>query len=484
MIRHAAIVCGCVLLGACSLTPDYQPPETEAYLGERFVQSHSEVPLQTVDEIAWWKRFNDAAIDALVAQALDNNLDLRMAAANVLESQALVRAASGSRWPEISAGFSAERSFTGSTTGFGISTNNDRTYATTLQLAGAVAWQTDLFGRLRSAENASIADWQATRTDREALIHTVIADVIRQRVQLAVAIQRLRVAEDILNNRQRTLVIVDRRYNRGVGNTSAVDVRLARENVYAAEASIAGLEQDVALAQHALDILIGEKPRAFPITQEDLNELPDLNDAVTGVPAQLLDRRPDLRAAEFRVLAANERIGVAVADLYPDLTISASGGWRDSDISNLISPDSLFGSLLGELTKTVFAGGRLSAEVDAAKARLQAQAGTYASQVLRAIGEVEDALVRNHKLRERLAKVNQQVNEARLASDLSRDRYARGVENLLTVLETERRRADAEDSLLRVEQDYWNARVDLHLALGGDWMGPAAENAVATNHVR
>jgi multidrug efflux system outer membrane protein len=467
------------VLGACSLTPEYRSPESDRYRGATFVQSQSETPLETVDQISWWKRFDDATIDTLVEQAIENNLDLREAAANVLESQALVRAATGRRWPEISAGFSAERSFTGSTTGFGFTANDDRTYATTLQLGGSVAWQTDLFGRLRSAENASIADWQATLTDREALTHTVIADVIRQRVQLAIAIQRLQVAEDILNNRQRTLDIVNRRYNRGVSNTSAVDVRLARENVYAAQASIAGLEQDVALAQHALDILIGRKPRALPVTREDLNALPELDDAIAGVPAQLVDRRPDLRAAEFRVIAANERIGVAVADLYPDLTITANSGWRDSDMSDLIRPDSLFGSLLGELTKTVFAGGRLRAEVDAAEARLQAQASRYANQVLQAIREVEDALVRNHKLRERLARVNQQVSEARLAGDLSRERYARGVESLLTVLETERRRADAEDTLLRVEQDYWNARVDLHLALGGDWLDEAGQRVVA-----
>ena len=382
----------------------------------------------------------------------------------------LVRVATGRRWPEVGTNISGERSFTGASTGSSFSPGADRLYTTTYSVGANVSWQTDLFGRLRSAQRASIADWQASQTDRDAITHTVIANVIRQRVQLAIAMQRLYVAQDILRSREHTLEIVNRRYSRGVNQTSAVDVRLARENVFSAEANIAALEQNVSLAQHALDILLGKKPGALFVAQNNLNELPTLNDAIAGVPAQLLDRRPDLRAAEFRVIASNERIGVALADLYPDLTITTGGGWRGDDISDLFSSQSLFGRLLGELTQTLFAGGRLRAEVDAAKARLQAQANTYANEVLTAMREVEDALVQNHKLNQRLAKVNQQVTEARLAEKLSRDRYSRGVEQLLTVLETERRRQDAEDSLLQVEQDYWNARINLHLALGGNWL--------------
>ncbi len=477
--RSSFILLSSLIVSACSLAPKYEEPETEQYTGDSFVQSMSDDPLPTIESVSWWQQFDDPVINTLVEQALDNNLDLRVAAANVLETEALVRVATGRRWPEVGTNVFGERSFTGASTGSSFSAGADRLYTTTYSVGANISWQTDLFGRLRSAEKASIADWQASQTDRDAITHTVIANVIRQRVQLAIAMQRLYVAQDILASRENTLEIVNRRYSRGVINTSAVDVRLARENVYASEANIAALEQNVSLAQHALDILLGKKPGALFIAQNDLNELPALNDAIAGVPAQLLDRRPDLRSAEFRVIATNERIGVALADLYPDLTITSGGGWRGEDISDLFSSESLFARLLGELTQTLFAGGRLRAEVDAAKARLEAQANTYANEVLQAMREVEDALIQNHKLNERLAKVNLQVTEARLAEKLSRDRYARGVEQLLTVLETERRRQDAEDTLLRVNQDYWNARIDLHLALGGNWLGDSYEQVAA-----
>ena len=469
--RIIGIFCYLAISG-CSQTPVYEEVETDTYLGDQYSQLNSTAVLKDLDSTSWWSQFNDPVIDALVNSAIQNNLDIRIAAANVLESEALVRASTGNRWPQINAITSGERNFTGSSTGSSFNTGTDRIYTTTYQVGASVAWQADLFGKLRSAQKASIADWQASQTDYQALMHTIIANVIRQRVQLAIATQRLNVATRILESRENTLEIVNRRYSRGVSNSSAVDVRLARENVYSAEASIYALEQNVIIAKHALDVLTGEKPGSNSITKNELTVLPILNAAIAGVPAQLLDRRPDLRAAEFRLIASNERVGVAIADMYPDLTITAGGGWRDSELSDLFSSQSLFASLLGELTQTIFAGGSLRAETDAAKARLQIQANTYANEVLQAIREVEDALVQNAKLNQRLSKVNRQVDEARLAEKLSRNRYSRGVENLLTVLETERRRTTAEDTLLQVEENYWNARIDLYLSIGGDWVEP------------
>ncbi|MEM7401847.1 MAG: efflux transporter outer membrane subunit [Pseudomonadota bacterium] len=459
-----------VMLASCSLTPEYERPDTERLLGEEFAQKRTTSKPEDLAAFHWWKNFNDPVINDFINAALENNLDIKVAAANVLETQALVQSAVGSRWPEIGALVSGDRSFTGSSTGSSFNAGSDRLYTTTYVVGSSITWQSDLFGRLRSNQKASIADWQASQTDREAIMHTVIANVIRQRVELAIAMQRLSVAEDILKSRNSTLDIVKRRYSRGVHTTSAVDVKLARENIYSAEANIFALQQNVSLAQHALDILLGEKPKSLFSSTAELNVLPVLDDAVTGVPAQLLDRRPDLRAAEFRIKATNERVGVAIADLYPDLTITGAGGWRDSETSELFLSDTLFGSIMGELTQTLFAGGRLRAEVDAAKARLESQAHTYLGEVLQAIREVEDSLVQNHQLKDQLEKVDQQVTEARQAENLSRKRYSRGVENLLTVLETERRRQNAEDSLLQVKLNYWNARIDLYLALGGDWL--------------
>lgn len=459
-----------LFISGCSMNPAYQRPDNKEFTGDTFTQAQSESFHKDLDIIEWWQHFNDPTLNKLIEQALANNIDLRIASANVLESEALIRSARGVRLPQINTASSSDRSFTGANTGGVFAGGARRSYFTTNQLGSQISWQADLFGRLRSIQQAAVADWQATKTDRIALTHTVIADVIRQRAELAIAIRRLNVAQDILTAREHTLEIVNRRYQSGLNNTSAVDVRLARENVFAAIANIADLEQSLSLTQHALDILLGARPGGLFISDSELINLPKLDDSIIGVPTQLLDRRPDIRAAEFRTIAANARVGVAVADLFPDLTISGALGWRDNEPSGLFNPNTLFGNILGQLAHATYTGGQRSAETDAAQARLEAAAYTYTDIVLQAIREVEDALIQNKKLNERLSTLKQRTSEARLAEKISLDRYVRGVEDLLVVLETERRRQDAEVELLQVELDYWNARINLFLAIGGDWL--------------
>lgn len=452
------------------MNPAYQRPDNRQFSGDTYTQTQDTLLQKDSNVSAWWQRFNDQTLNKLVEKALLNNIDLRIASANVLEAEALIRSARGRRLPQISTAASSDRSFTGTNTGGVFAGGSRRSYFTTNQLVGQVSWQADLFGRLRSTQQAAWADWQASETDRVALTHTVISNVIRNRAELAIAIQRLHVGQEILRARERTLQIVSRRYQTGLNNTSAVDIRLARENVFSATANIAELEQNVSLSQHALDVLIGARPGALFIANSDLAELPELNESIIGVPTELLDRRPDIQAAEFRTIAANARVGIAIADLFPDLTISGALGWRDDEPSGLFNPLTLFGSIIGQLAHTTYSGGQLTAEAEAARARLESAAHTYSGTVLQAIREVEDALIQNQKLAERLSILQQRVTEARLAETTSLDRYARGVEDLLVVLETERRRQDAELELLQVKLDYWNARINLFLAIGGDWI--------------
>ena len=463
------------LLSACSMTPEYKRSEVDALVDQPFVQNKNNQSLATVtkqaDFRAWWKQFDDPLINDLVNQALNHNYDIKLALANLEEAEAVLRSAAGDRWPQLDLSLSANRRHFG-VAGPGFSGQRD--FATSYETALALSWQLDLFGRLRSAQNALAADFQASAADRNGLLQTVIANVIRQRVALAIARQRLQVAEQIVASRQRTLDTVERRYQRGVTNSSAVDVRLARSDLYAALSRVTEFTLNVDLAQHALDILLGKPPRLVSAQQQHLNRLPTLNTEISGVPAQLLDRRPDLQASEFRTIASNERIGVTIANLYPDLVLTGRLSLNEGNLSRLFSLDNLIASVAGELATTLFQGGKLRAEVDAAKARLKAQASRYANTVLLAIREVEDALARNHYLGIRIVQIEQQLKESRLAETLSQQRYGRGIETLLTVLEAERRRQDAEDLVLLVEQQRWDAYIDLQLALGGQWLDDSA----------
>jgi len=217
-------------------------------------------------------------------------------------------------------------------------------------------------------------------------------------------------------------------------------------------------------------VLVGRRPGTGDPLPDTLPELPDLEPVPPGLPAALLDRRPDLRQAELGLYAATSRIGAAMADLYPSLSLTGSAGIRSDTLSGLTSSDGLVYSAVANLLAPLFSGGQLRAGVDAAEARAEQAAAMYAGAVLTALREVEDALVLNATNRRRVELTEERVTEARAADRLARDRYQRGVDTLLTVLDTEHRLRLAEESLITARADMWNVRINLFLALGGDWV--------------
>ena len=468
-----------ILPTACSMVTDYQRNEQQQLLAQPYQQKTTksrQTPEQR-DLIEWWRQFNNPQINQLVEQALAHNQDLKLAVANILESQALLDSAFAGFWPSLQLSYAPRRNFISTSTRFtgngggGFVTNTSSgDFSSRHSVTLSLSWQLDLFGRIRHAYSAAQADLAALEKDREALTNTLIANVLRQYVELIISKQRLQVAGQITASRQLTLETVERRHRHGVSGASAVDVRLARENLLSAQASQTALALSVELASHALDTLLGQAPVTRVIDDSALTDLPTLDEQITGIPLQLLDRRPDLKAAEFRAIASNQRIGVALADLYPDLTLTGRLGTNTNSLSQFLSLDNLIASVAAELVSTVFQGGRLRAQVAAAEARLQAQAAQYSQLVLNAIREVEDALISHRLLDQRLNQIHQQLIEIRKAEQLAQHRYGRGIDSLLVVLETERRRQLAEDLLLQVEQQRWNSRINLYLALGGSWL--------------
>jgi len=250
------------------------------------------------------------------------------------------------------------------------------------------------------------------------------------------------------------------------------------EPLAAARALEPQIEQSLLLAQHSLDVLLGRRPATSELLSETLPELPDLSMVPVGLPAALLDRRPDVRSSELNLAAATERIGVSIAALYPDLTLTASGGYRSDGLSRLTVSDTDVYSAVLALTAPIWKGGQLRAQVKASKAQAQQAAANYAGVVLLALREVEDALVKQKKLQIQYEQLKVRLTEALRAEKLAQQRYLKGVEKFLIVLETERRRRTAENQLVETASDMFNARIDLFLALGGDW----AESRSAQQH--
>ena len=454
-----------IAASGCMVGPDYSRPATVADTSAGYFRAgkHS----QDVNALAyidrWWERFGDPATTLLVHQALANNYDLKAAAARVLQAEATLAENAGRRWPELSYNFGRDRS----KRSFNFDGARFSSLTTTFSQDISVAYILDFFGKLKRAERAAWADMLAEQSNEQTLINSMIATVIKSRVDIATIQRRLAIARANTESWRKTLEIVERRYSRGL--VGPVDVRLARENLAASKAIEPDIELSLITAHHALDVLLARRPGSSQKLPETLADLPDLEPVPIGLPASLLDRRPDVKAAELALMASNERIGVSIAQLYPDLTLTGNVGrsadrWRDIWIQETEIYSAVF-----RLAQPIFKGGGLRAQVNAAKARRAELAADYAGTVLTALKEVEDALASEQLLQTQLGYVKLRLTEASAAEDLSRDRYQRGVEKILTVLESERRRSITEDELAVLKGQIWTTRVNLFLALGGDW---------------
>ena len=455
------LLCG---LAGCMVGPEYERPQMPTGAGAEFYRAPANwTDPNAPDAVgAWWRGFKDPEIDRLVAEALAKNYDLEAAAATVMEAQALLAQSHGARLP--SAGYSASRTRGKSPS---VTPLFPSEAATAYSQEISISYIADLFGRLRRAERAAWADLWAAQESRQALAHAIIAQVIRSRVQIAVQQRLLDVTEATIRSREATLEVVERRYPQGL--VSPVDVYLARENISASRAAAPQIRQTLMLAQNSLDVLTGRAPGSGGALPQTLGEMPQAGPAPLAVPGSLLDRRPDVRAAEMQLRAATERVGFSVAQMFPDLTLTAAGGYRGDNVDRWVADETQMYSFIMGLAAPLYRGGQLKAGVEAAKARAQRAAANYAKVILTAMREVEDALAGEQTLQERIAFLRVRLDDAMSAESLAVDRYSRGLEGILTVLETERRRRLAENELILTQGQLFNARIDLYLALGGDW---------------
>ena len=488
-----ALSLGMVLLtGGCLVGPDYERPETVAETAPGFV--HAQAQAQDANQAEqvdpWWGRFGDPVTADLVREALASNNDLKATAARVLGAQASLAEARGRLWPEVGYNLSRNRSKNYFDLGDGggpiiirdIETGEPvyemdafggggfSSLTTTWSQNISVSYLVDFWGKLRRSKRAAWTEMLAAEANRQAVINSIVATVIQARIDIAMAQRRLALAKANTESRQQTFEITERRYRGGL--VGPVDVRLARATLESARAQEPAVELSLAKARHALEVLLGRRPGASANLPETLPDLPDLRPVQVGVPAALLDRRPDVMAAELSLRAANERIGATMAQLYPDLTLTGSYGASSSERENIWNRQFEVYSAITNVAAPIWKGGQIRAQIRAAKARYEELAAEYAGIVLQAMKEVEDALTGERLLQVQIEHTSRQFEESKAAEDLSRRRYERGVESLLTVLEAERNRRISEEQLTILKGQIWTTRINLHLALGGDWIGP------------
>lgn len=457
-------------LGGCAwLHPvdhDVAPP---VLVPEQFSQGTA---TSSVGTGRWWTALSDPTLDRLEAQAFEHNLDLLRAFLRVDAAVATAAAANAAWWPSLDAEVNASR--TRSVTdlnnspfapGGGGEPNIIGIEQSALTLSLAAAYEIDVFGKLKSRTSATDFDALATRHDLDAVAMSLSAQVAEVWYQLVEQRAVLALLDQQIESNGIYLELTELRF--GEGQATALDVLQQRQQTAATRSQRPLVEARVATLEHQLAILLGAPPRhpsfaevtAFP-------ELPPLPE--TGVPAALVRRRPDVRAAELRVVAADYRVGAALADRFPSLRLNGSLGLRVFSLSTFF--DGVIWNVAGSLLGPIFDGGRRAAEMDRTEAVLQEALTTYGQTVLVAFREVEDALVQERKQREHLEQLAQQVEAARRTLDEARTRYLGGLSEYLQVLTALRTLQQVEQQYLTSQRQLLSYRIQLCRSLGGDWM--------------
>ena len=422
--------------------------------------------------VSWWRQFDDAALNDLVSEALRQNHNLQAAAARLEQARLRAAIAGAERLPPVNASIEGSRQqnnyiglpFPGTS---GVLTSRSESYRFSL----STSWELDLWGRIRSGQLASVADSEAARADLAAARHSLAAQTVKAWLSLTEARQQEDYARTNVALIGATTRQVRLRYELGI--RPALDLRLAEANLATAQAGIEQWHGQREQARRQLEVLLGRYPGGKLVEQTTLPEL--LPMVPVGLPSALLTRRPDLHAARTRLLASDARIVQAQAELYPKISLTASGGTSSDELENLMNNNFLVWSLGANLVQPVFAGGRLQNNVKLAKAQAAESVMLYRSAVLSAFSEVESALATSGAYREREARLASAEKISREALLLAGNRYERGVESFLTVLDAQRRLVETQSQRVVVRRMRLENRVNLHLALGGGFEGEGTQ---------
>jgi outer membrane protein, multidrug efflux system len=440
---------------SCSVGPAYKRPDFAAPAAWQSGQDVSDV----WPEAGWWHGFGSAQLDQLIADAERSNDDLAAAVARVREADAQARIAGAPLLPSLDLGATATRE-RAQVTGVGPEVYNVFNPALT------ASYEIDFWGKNSAAHQSATAAALASRYDQQTVALTVVSSVATTYFQVLELRERIDVAQENLASDQK--VLDGLKLELSVGTATGLDVAQQETAVITLNATIPLLQQQLRQATYALAVLVGKTPEALEVQPGSLAALVSLQ-VEAGMPSGLLARRPDVAEAEQQLIAANADITVARAALFPDIMLTATGGYQSDALSTLINPVSRVYAGTAGLTQPIFHYGALHAQVTYSKARYDELLAMYHKTVLTAFSNADGALVAVRQTAEQQQRQQAAVAAARRAYDFAIAQMAAGTINILTVLNTENALFTARDTQVQVEYAHLQALVGLYIALGGGW---------------
>lgn len=440
-----------VLATGCKVGPNYKRPDVAS--PPQFRSGPAQPEPTSLGDAKWFDIYQDETLRELIKQALAANHDILIAAQRVLDAQGNLTATRSGLWPQVGVSGSAN-----------VQQGDSR--FNTVKGLGGVSWELDLFGRLRRATEAAKADLLATQEAQKAVRQVLVAQVATAYFGLRELDDELEYTRESLKLRQDSLNLVRARQQGGVSTMLEVDQ--AQTLVASAAADQARLEKGIEQTENLINFLIGKSPGPIqrPPAKSALLAIPDVP---SGLPSALLDRRPDVRYAEQQLVAANARVGVAKAAFFPSVALTGTGGWQSTELGDLFKNSAWVYGYGAALDAPIFDAGRRLGNYRSAKAQKEALVLNYQKAVSNGFREVADALIGLQKQREYRTQTELLANTLRDQSRLAALRYTGGVSSYLEVLDTERQRLTAEQSLAIAKRDELIGLIDLYKALGGGW---------------
>ncbi len=452
MGRRVPVIVLSTLLAGCMVGPNYKRPGV--VVPPQFRGAQSDPSQASLGDAKWFDLFQDPILRNLIEQALHANYDIGIAAQRVVEGQGQVMATRSSLFPTLDAQSSASR--------VGVITPVQSIGT----IYGLASWEPDFWGKYRRATQAARAELLASQDNQVAVMESLIAQLASAYFDLCEYDAELLIVRDSIKTRKASVDLVAARVDGGVA--SELDLDQAKSLVESAQSYAILLEKAQAQTEDLINFLLARPPG--PVTRGNTlwaqNSPPEVP---SGLPSALLDRRPDVRAAEQQLVAANARVGVAKAAFFPTITLTAAGGVGSTDLLGSVQRGGPAYSLLGLLDLPIFQGGRLSGNYKIAKAEKEELLLNYLNSVNGAFRDVSDALIGHQKSKEYLASQTVLTETLRHQSGLATERYAGGVSSYLEVLDTERQRLTAEQQLTQAQRDVLTALVQLYKSLGGGW---------------
>lgn len=413
-----------------------------------------------IADSAWWEAFGDADLDGLIKGAIDANKDLLLATLRVKQFDARLQISRAAGYPQADYRTSADRQrYSRERPLLGEPVQN------AFQIGTSISWELDLWGRVRSANEAALADLLATREARRGVMLTVVTNVATSYFQLLALDKQLELAWQTLRNRNKALGLSETRYSGGSGTRLAIAESQA--SVYEVSVAIPEIERQIRLLENSISLLLGRNPGAIQRHRIESLALPPIPQ---GVPSDVLTRRPDVLQAEQNLISANALIGVAKAEYFPTISLTGALGFGSDDLSRLLTHSAGTGSIGAGLLGSIFSAGRIQGDIRQTEAVEMQMVVEYQQAVQTALREVEDALDFRVKADEIAATGRQQVDSLQDVVRLANARYEGGQTSYLEVLDAQRQLYSIEDQQVQRQRDTYLSLISVYKAMGGGWM--------------